>query len=188
MEKGTTYVALETTASGKSWRESCGQTRRSPSCARSPTSPTTSAACSSGSSARGRWRPAKLFEVARTQVLSRLSFAKTVMGGDPPSPDERDNLSSMVTLVLHLLRLLPFLCGSHRQLALENLALRHQVAVYKRTVGRPRLRTTDRLFWVGLTRVWAGWRQSLNAETIALVRKMAAANPLWGPPESMGNC
>ena len=49
----------------------------------------------------------------------------------------------MITLRLHLLRLLPFLCGSHRQLALENLALRQQLAVYKRTMPRPRLRTTD---------------------------------------------
>jgi putative transposase len=67
----------------------------------------------------------------------------------------------MITLLLLLLRLLPFLFGGHRQLALENLALRQQLAVYKRTVTRPRLRKTDRLFWVGLARVWAGWRQSL---------------------------
>src|SRR5262245_6945439 len=67
----------------------------------------------------------------------------------------------MIIVLLNLFRLFPFLCGGHRQLALENLALRHQVAVYKRTVGRPRLRTADRLFWVGLTKVWTGWRQSL---------------------------
>jgi putative transposase len=67
----------------------------------------------------------------------------------------------MISLLLHLLRLLPFLCGGRRQLALENLALRHQLAVYRRTVPRPRLRTTDRLLWVGLVRVWAGWRQAL---------------------------
>ena len=36
----------------------------------------------------------------------------------------------MVTLLLHLLRLLPFLCGGHRQLAIENLALRQQLAVH----------------------------------------------------------
>ena len=47
-----------------------------------------------------------------------------------------------------------FLCGGHRQLALENLALRHQLAVYKRTVPRPRLRRADRLWWVWLARVW----------------------------------
>jgi len=67
----------------------------------------------------------------------------------------------MITLLLHGLRLLPFLWGGHRQLALENLTLRHQLAVYKRTVSRPRLRATDRLVWVGLARVGTGWRQSL---------------------------
>jgi putative transposase len=67
----------------------------------------------------------------------------------------------MITLLLHLLRLLPFLFGGQRQLALENRALRQQLAVYKRTVTRPRLRKIDRIFWVGLARVWAGWRRSL---------------------------
>ena len=67
----------------------------------------------------------------------------------------------MITLLLHLLRLLPVLFGGHRQLALENHALRQQLAVYKRRMTRPRLRGTDRLFWVGLARIWAGWRQSL---------------------------
>jgi len=67
----------------------------------------------------------------------------------------------MITALLHLLRLLPFLCGGHRQLALENLALRQQLAVYKRTVNRPRLRRGDRLFWVALSRLWRGWSQAL---------------------------
>ena len=71
----------------------------------------------------------------------------------------------MITLLLHALRLLPFLCGGHRQLALENLALRQQLAVYKRTANRPQLRRPDRLFWVGLATVWAGWRQSLGIVT-----------------------
>lgn len=42
----------------------------------------------------------------------------------------------MITVLLHLLRLLPCLFGGHRQLALENVALRQQLAVYKRTVAR----------------------------------------------------
>ena len=67
----------------------------------------------------------------------------------------------MISMLFHLLRLFPFLCGGHRQLALENLALHQQLAAYKRTVTRPRLRRTDRLFWVWLARVWAGWRQAL---------------------------
>jgi hypothetical protein len=40
-----------------------------------------------------------------------------------------DNPTLMITLLLHRLRLFPFLCGGHRQLALENLALRQQLAV-----------------------------------------------------------
>jgi hypothetical protein len=76
---------------------------------------------------------------------------------------------------LHLLRLSPFPCSGPRQLALENLALRQQLAVYKRTVTRPNLRATDRLFWVGLARVWAGWRRSLVIVTPDIVLSVAAA-------------
>ncbi len=40
----------------------------------------------------------------------------------------------------------------HREtLILENLALRQQLATYKRSCKRPRLRMFDRAFWVGLT-------------------------------------
>src|SRR5262245_43724791 len=58
----------------------------------------------------------------------------------------------MITLLLHLLRFLPFLFGGHRQLALENLALRQQLAVYKRTIVRPPLCPADRFFWIGLAK------------------------------------
>src|SRR2546425_8985926 len=57
----------------------------------------------------------------------------------------------MITPLLHLLRLSPSLCGGHRLLALENLALRQQLAVYKRTANRPKLQRSDRLLWVGLS-------------------------------------
>ena len=46
-------------------------------------------------------------------------------------------------------------------LYLENLALRHRLAVYQQSVRRPRLRPTDRLFWVCLSRLWAGWQGAL---------------------------
>jgi putative transposase len=67
----------------------------------------------------------------------------------------------MISALLHLLRLCPFFYGGHRQLALENLALRQQLAVYKRTASRPKLRRRERFFWVCLSRVWAGWRTAL---------------------------
>ena len=43
---------------------------------------------------------------------------------------------------------------THRELALENLALRQQLAVWKAREPRPRLREMDRIFWVLLSRLW----------------------------------
>src|SRR5262245_39568887 len=48
-----------------------------------------------------------------------------------------------------------------RNLALENLALRQQLALLKRTQKRPAIGTKDRLFWVWLSRIWSEWRASL---------------------------
>ena len=45
-----------------------------------------------------------------------------------------------------LLRSIGLICGGHRAIVLENLALRQQLAVLTRTVKRPQLRSTDRLF------------------------------------------
>ena len=46
-------------------------------------------------------------------------------------------------------------------LAMENLALRQQLAVYKQSVKRPKLRRRDRIFWVWLSRIWSNWRSAL---------------------------
>ena len=68
-----------------------------------------------------------------------LSFAKTPPGGqvvDLSALIRRQSVP-MITLLLHLLRLFPFLCGGHRQLALENLALRqHSPCTSERRTGR----------------------------------------------------
>ena|SRR5947208_1889347 len=56
-----------------------------------------------------------------------------------------------------------------RDLALENLALRQQLAVLKRRKGIPRLKKGDRVFWLEHSRIWAPWRQALhmvNADTV----------------------
>ena len=50
---------------------------------------------------------------------------------------------------------------SRASLVAENLALRQQLAVLQRKVKRPRLRNSDRLFWVWLSRLWHGWRSTL---------------------------
>ena len=46
-------------------------------------------------------------------------------------------------------------------LALENLALRQQLAAMKRSIKRPQLRASDRIFWIILSRFWSNWRQAL---------------------------
>ena len=51
---------------------------------------------------------------------------------------------------------------THRELALENLALRQQLAVWKARQSRPRLTEADRIFWVLLSRLWTNWRHSLQ--------------------------
>ncbi len=47
------------------------------------------------------------------------------------------------------------------ELAAENLALRQQLAVLTERKRRPRLRKRDRIYWVWLSRLWAGWRSVL---------------------------
>ncbi len=50
---------------------------------------------------------------------------------------------------------------SQQELALENLALRHQLAAVKLRRPRPRLTDADRMFWVLMSRLWKNWRTSL---------------------------
>ena len=52
-------------------------------------------------------------------------------------------------------------CEKTSDLALENLALRQQVAAMKRSTKRPQLRSRDRLFWILLARFWSNWREAL---------------------------
>ena len=58
---------------------------------------------------------------------------------------------------------------ARRELALENVALRQQLAVLRRSVKRPRLSKVDRGFWVLLRRIWTDWESVLvivNPETV----------------------
>ncbi|MCP4290607.1 MAG: integrase, partial [bacterium] len=67
----------------------------------------------------------------------------------------------MMKMLLRLL--LNILLGPQKDfdLVLENLALRRQLATMKRAAKQPRLRNTDRLFWVLLFRFWSNWQQAL---------------------------
>ena len=86
-----------------------------------------------------------------------------------PSASSRLNFRSACWMMAAMLTLIltGLLRGvrTHRALVLENVALRHQLAVLQRTAPRPRLRPSDRLFWVLLSRLWRGW-----AEVVAIVQ------------------
>ena len=50
---------------------------------------------------------------------------------------------------------------SRSALQAENLALRHQLCVYQRSVKRPRVKPADRIIWSLLAGTWAGWKDAL---------------------------
>jgi putative transposase len=58
---------------------------------------------------------------------------------------------------------------SRATLHVENLALRHQLGVLRRSVKRPTLTSADRFLWAWLCEAWKDWRSSLvivNPETV----------------------
>ncbi len=101
-----------------------------------------------------------------------------------------------------------------RDLILENLVLKQQLAVCERRGHRPRLQSSDRQFWSLTSRRWSAWRAHLtlvqpatvvgwhrtawrsywrwksrgrppgrtriDAETRALITRLARENALWG--------
>ena len=112
-----------------------------------------------------------------------------------------------------------FLCALVRPkflLAMENLALRQQLAVFKQNRKRPKLRPRDRVFWTWMSILWPDWRSALiivkpetvigwhrqgfriywrwkskgrrpgrptiDAEVVALIRRMCRENATWGAP------
>jgi putative transposase len=67
----------------------------------------------------------------------------------------------MLLVLKYALTALRAAARDRRELALENLALRHQVEVLTRSHPRPRLSPADRLLWSSLSRMWRTWRQHL---------------------------
>ena len=67
----------------------------------------------------------------------------------------------MLNVILLSIRFVILVLGGHQHVALENAALRQQLAVFKRDVKRPRLRRRDRIFWIGLRAIWKEWKSVL---------------------------
>jgi hypothetical protein len=69
----------------------------------------------------------------------------------------------MLGFLLDFIRLIWLFGNGHQAVVLENLALRQQLAIYKRKQRRPHLAGRDRWFWIALSVVWK--------ETTSLVRR-----------------
>ena len=67
----------------------------------------------------------------------------------------------MAASLLCVFRFIRFLLSGHQAVALENAALRMQLAAYRRQKARPALTNLDRFFWIALRQLWSDWRQSL---------------------------
>jgi hypothetical protein len=112
----------------------------------------------------------------------------------------------MPALLVSVIRFVRLLLSGHQAIAIENAALRLQLAAFRRKRKRPVLTSFDRLFWVGLSHVWQTWRSPLfyvQADTVVrwqrerfqkfwaieirrLIDRMVAANPLWRAPRLHG--
>ena len=77
------------------------------------------------------------------------------------SPDLPCQTRSMLRLLWLLFVLAARSVRFRRDLLLENLALRQQLAALKRRHPQPRFRVADKLFWVMLRRLWPGWKRAL---------------------------
>jgi hypothetical protein len=74
-------------------------------------------------------------------VFARISSAQSL-------PVSATMFHCMLTILLCLFRFFRLLGSGHQAVAVENLALRRQLAVYKRKRRRLGLTQWDRLFWV----------------------------------------
>ncbi len=67
----------------------------------------------------------------------------------------------MLELLFVIGRAVTLALRGHRELVLENLALRQQLIVINRATSRRHVQGPDRLFWIALRRLWTNWRTAL---------------------------
>jgi transposase InsO family protein len=67
----------------------------------------------------------------------------------------------MAVTLLCIFRFVRLVLSGQQAVALENAALRMQIAAYRREKSRPNLTDLDRWFWIALRQVWSNWRRAL---------------------------
>src|SRR5207302_7078583 len=102
-------------------------------------------------------------EKATLAEIAHLSFAKTsrkTQAVDSPVGRPHSSLL-MLNAIFRSIRFIILVLSGHQHVALENAALRQQLAICQRDRKRPRLRRWDRLFWIGLKAIWTDWKCAL---------------------------
>jgi len=89
----------------------------------------------------------KKSESLQVFVIEQVSFAKIpIFSKYWTSPSAPAKVGTMIQALLAFISTIGSIFKLHPDLALENLALRQQLAVYQRRNPRPQLRLGDRLF------------------------------------------
>ena len=67
----------------------------------------------------------------------------------------------LLNFAMLLLRCIPAFFRSRNEQALIELALRQQLATYALKGSRPEIAPVDRAFWVFVSQIWSGWKETL---------------------------
>src|SRR5215510_4277033 len=73
----------------------------------------------------------------------------------------RGRIGHMPGLVLLVFRFIRLLLSGHHAVAIENAALRIQIAAFQRKKKRPLLTNFDRVFWIALRSLYSDWQHPL---------------------------
>jgi putative transposase len=95
----------------------------------------------------------------------------------------------MLNTIFVAIRFVILVLAGHRHVALENVALRQQLLVFKRDNKRPKLQRQDRLFWIGLRTIWKNWKSALiivRPETVISWQRQRFKRYWWRLSQAKG--
>src|SRR5215471_3345129 len=83
----------------------------------------------------------------------------------------------MFPMLLSFLRSFRLYFQSRADLQIEILALRHQIVGLQRQTPKPKLKSSDRRFWVDLSQFWFRWREAFCEQVAVMNIKEVLSAP-----------
>jgi hypothetical protein len=96
--------------------------------------------------------------------------------------------SRVLGIIFALLGTVRSLAKTRVHLALENLALRQQLAIYKRKTPRVRLARSDKALWVILSKLWAPTTRRRNFSCATGIQSTVSAFGVVGSISGSRRC